>query len=177
MPNQARYALLVFGLALWLGCDSATEERAPVIAADQVVDRATLKTFVEEARRVYLEMLEDNTADQVNIVFRDEGGPWKHDDIHVFILTMDGVILLNGGNPALEGEDLYDFEDLNGVKYVQELIATANQGGGYVQYYFDNPAIEGDEEVGSLKVSYVIHIAAPNLNGGETAIIGSGIYP
>ena len=65
----------------------------------------------------------------------------------------------------IEGQNLINFEDPNGVKYVQELIAAAAAGGGFVEYYFDNPAIDenGDGEltgdpIGSPKISYAIPI-------------------
>jgi diguanylate cyclase (GGDEF)-like protein len=50
------------------------------------------------------------------------------------------------------GTDVYDVEDKNGFKVVQELIKAAKQGGGYVQYVM--PPINGVEQV--PKISYVL---------------------
>ena len=69
--------------------------------------------------------------------------------------------------------DLHDRRDKTGKLYVHELIRVAEAGGGFVEYYFDNPAVVGDEDEGSLKVGYVMLLDV----GGERRFIGSGIYP
>ena len=53
-----------------------------------------------------------------------------------------------------EGRNWIDLEDVNGYKIIRGLIDAAEAGGGFVEYYWDNPAIEGDEEAGLPKVSY-----------------------
>ena len=63
-----------------------------------------------------------------------------------------------------------DSEDSNGVKIVQQNIAAAQAGGGFTEYLFDNPAIEGEDE--STKVSYV----APIEIEGASYYIGAGLY-
>lgn len=60
-----------------------------------------------------------------------------------------GGICVVGPSP---GADVYDIEDKNGFKVVQELIKAARQGGGYVQYVM--PPINGVEQV--PKISYVL---------------------
>ena len=170
--------ILALVVAPLFGCDAAMDdsEYVPSITADQVIDRASLLTFVEEARRIYVAMLEDHTVEQVNAIFREEGGHWKHEDIYLFISDLESNILFHGANPALEGLNFWDMEDLNGVKYSRELVAAAKRGGGFVEYSFDNPVIDGDEVQGSPKLGYARLLSAPKLNGGSTAAIGSGIY-
>ena len=73
----------------------------------------------------------------------------------------------------LEGRNLYDLEDSNGVKIMQQILAAAAEGGGYVEYLWDDPAVAGDEETGSPKVGY----AVPYTALGEEFILGSGFYP
>ena len=171
--------LLAASVGLLGGCDAAedVDDFRPSVTADQVVDRATLRTFVEEARRIYPEMLKTQSPAAVSAAFRQDGGYWKYRDIYIFILDLQGVVIVHGGNRSLEGEDLYDRVDLNGVVYTQELLAAARRGGDYVEYYFDNPDISGDEVEGSLKVGYAVEITAASLNGGRPAMIGSGFYP
>lgn len=171
--------LFAVGIDMLGACDAADdgEYLIPAVTADQVVDRATLKTFVEEARRVYKAMLENRSSDEVNAVFREEGGHWKYQNIYILILDLQGNVILHAGNTSLEGQNLYDREDLNGVLITQELIAAAQRGGGYLEYYFDNPAVSGDEIEGSLKVGYAVEITASVLNNGQTVVMGSGFYP
>lgn len=57
-----------------------------------------------------------------SIKFRNDG--------YLFAGQWDGVGL---SGPAT-GKNMYDVEDKNGVKIVQELIAAAKEGGGYIQY-------------------------------------------
>ena len=147
----------------------ATAQDAEVTAGD-VVDRETLKAFVLAAKAYgdkastlpeYLNILQE---------FRTEG-PWKQGSIYLFLFSTEGLFILHGADPSLEGQNLIDLEDVNGVKMVQELIAVAAEGGGYVEYIWPNPAIEGD--TGSLKVSYAIPYSAL----GQDFVLGAGFFP
>ena len=55
----------------------------------------------------------------------------------------------------------------------EELLAAVAAGGGFVEYLWPNPEVEGDEETGSPKVAY----AAPLTIGDLDLVVGSGIYP
>ena len=155
------------------------EEPAKQITARDVVDKETLKTFVETAKK-YAQNFP--FSEDIEQEFRQEGGKWKHEDIYLAVLNSDGVIVYHAANAALEGQNLIDFEDPNGVKYVQELIAAAAAGGGFVAYYFDNPAIDenGDGEllgdpIGSPKIGYATPIT--DSQTGMALTLLSGFYP
>ena len=158
-------------VALGPAAQPALAQDSEITAAD-VVDRETLRDFVHAAVAYagqaaslpeYMGLLQE---------FRVEGR-WRHESIYVFVLLLDGTLFFHGANPDLDGQNIYESEDANGVKYTQELLAAAAEGGGYVEYLFDNPAIEGDEESGSPKVSYVIPYSA----FGQNVVVGSGFYP
>ena len=163
-------AVLILALAALLpAAHPAIAQDAEVTAGD-VVDRETLKAFVEAAKAYgdkastlpeYLNILQE---------FREEG-PWKQGSIYLFLFTTEGLFILHGDDPDLEGQDLIDLEDANGVKIVQELIAAAAEGGGYVEYLWPDPQIEGD--TGSPKVSYAIPYSAL----GQDFVLGSGFFP
>ena len=157
--------------ALWTAAHPASAQDSEITAAD-VVDRETLRDFVHAAV-AYAEQA-TTVAEYMGLLqeFRVEGR-WRHGSIYVFVLLPDGTLLFHGANPDLDGQNIYESEDSNGVKYTQELLAAAAEGGGYVEYLFDNPAIEGDEESGSPKVSYVVPFSA----FGQDAVVGSGFYP
>ncbi len=155
------------------------EEPTKQITARDVVDKKTLKAFVEAAKE-YAKSYPFSEESETE--FRQEGGRWKHESIYLSVLKSDGVIVFHAANPALEGQNLINDEDPNGVKYVQELIAATATGGGFVEYYFDNPAIDenGDGEllgdpIGSPKISYAIPITDPE-TGMELTLL-SGFYP
>ena len=149
----------------------ASAQDSEITAAD-VVDRETLRDFVHAAV-AYAEQA-TTLAEYLGILqeFRVEGR-WRQGAIYIYVLLPDGTIAFHGANQDLEGVSLWDFEDSNGVMYTQDLIAAAAEGGGYVDYLFDNPAIEGDEETGSPKVGYAVPFSA----FGQDVVVGSGFYP
>ena len=163
--------LMLTLVSLLPAAHSATAQDAEITAGD-VVDRETLKAFVLAAKAYgdkastlpeYLNILQE---------FRTEG-PWKQGSVYLFLFSTEGLFILHGADPSLEGQNLIDLEDVNRVKMVQELIAVAAEGGGYVEYLWDNPAVEGDEETGSPKVSYAIPYSAL----GQSFVLGSGFFP
>jgi methyl-accepting chemotaxis protein len=65
----------------------------------------------------------------------------------------------------LEGKDLKDRKDVNGIYYVQELAKAAGKGGGFVNYTFPKPG-KGDQP----KISYAEPLP------GTSLFIGTGVY-
>ena len=144
----------------------------PVTAAD-VTNRGTLRSFVDRAAAVLAEAASDPERAYafLDATFRPPG-EWRHEDIYVFVLKTDGVNFFQAPDRSLEGQDRSQAEDQNGVKIVQEVLAAAEAGGGFVEYLWDNPAIEGDEEHGSPKLAYAIPVTV----GSVPFVLGSGIY-
>ncbi len=76
-------------------------------------------------------------------------GQLQSEDVgYYFASNYDGYDMLGPG----AGNYVYDVEDKNGMKVVQELIKTAKSGGGYVTYVM--PAFEDVEQ--APKISYVL---------------------
>lgn len=140
-----------------------------LLAAAEVVDRETLKDFVLGAKGLVESAGNEEELETVLEELRTD--EWKEGSIYIFITGYDGTSFFHGAVPAREGTNNIDQEDSNGVMVVQELIAAAKSGGGFVEYLWDNPAIEGADE--SPKVSY----AAPVEILGESYYIGAGLYP
>ena len=146
-----------------------------VVAAD-VVDRATLRSFVQAASSAYAAAIDEagfENHDAIVEAFRVDDGTWRDGDVYLYISEPDGTFVFHGVNPSLEGQNLIRFTDLNGVMYVKELLDAAQGGGGFVEYYFDDPTVTGDEELGSPKVGYAELMVAD----GRELVMGSGIYP
>jgi signal transduction histidine kinase len=74
-------------------------------------------------------------------------------DGYIFAGTFDGLSLLGPG----KGQMMWSVEDPNGVRVVQELVAAARAGGGFVRYV--RPAL-GPGEAPSDKLSYVLPVPA-----------------
>ena len=150
----------------------------PAVQAQDVVDKETLKAFVQGSIRWSFEAFETYgvEAGALTSAWREEGGPFREGAIYLFILTTEGLVFFHGADVTQEGAIRTDLEDLNGKRFVEDLINVAVAGGGYVEYYFDDPSVEGDEELGSPKVSYAETIAYPEFFPGQTFVIGAGFY-
>ncbi len=57
---------------------------------------------------------------------------------YVFVYDNEGNSIAHGVNQSLEGKNLYNFKDPNGVLLIRELIEAAESGGGFVEYDWEN---------------------------------------
>ena len=147
----------------------------PEVTAADVVDRETLKAFVKGAKDSYVHALEQfgiNELLQHQDIFRQEGSPWRQGSIYFFCFSTEGHVIFHGADRARELRDATLWEDVNGVKVAQELIKAAQAGGGFVEYYFDDPAVTGDEDIGSPKVGYAELLTHQD----REYVFGAGFY-
>ena len=172
-----RRIVLVLALVLLPGLTSmpgVVQHADHPVTAQDVTDRHNLQEFVQEAKKEVEEHVSAATGvyDYADTTFRPMGD-WRHGAVYIFIVRTDGEVVFHGANMSLEGQNLWDNEDSNGVKYAQELIRAAEMGGGFVEYLFDNPDVTGDEDDGSPKVGYAERLSYT----GDQLVIGSGFYP
>ena len=90
---------------------------------------------------------------------------FEADESGYYFIYDDTTAVTVAPRPDLEGQDLADTTDPNGVFYVRELAAAAEGGGGFVDYVFEKPG-EGIQP----KVSYAEMIP------GTDFWIGTGVY-
>jgi two-component system cell cycle sensor histidine kinase/response regulator CckA len=107
----------------------------------------------------YLEAVENDI--KAEVIGRIEEIRFGRDG-YIFVGTYDGVSLTK---PA-KGRNMWDVQDENGVKIVQELIAQARSGGGFVNYVM--PKFEGLPS--APKLSYADRFEAWQW------YVGAGIY-
>ncbi len=104
---------------------------------------AELKNYVDMAMSAIRPIYEGAAADdakaqeQAKTILRQLG---YGQDGYIFAIRYDGIMMAHRVKPALEGKDLSDLKDANGVFYFRELISDAKKGGGYVEYLFDKPS-------------------------------------
>lgn len=152
----------------------------PEVSAADVVDRETLRQFVHGS----VEWLEEliglvgfERASEWKTVLREDGGHFRSGPIYLFFFTADGYVIFHGANPWREGRFAEDVVDINGVPFVELIIAAARAGGGFVEYFWDDPTVEGDEDTGSPKVSYGLSLTSDlDVFQGQEFIIGAGFY-
>lgn len=150
----------------------------PELSAADVVDRETLQGFVHGAVDWFHELFAHVglNSSRWKASLREEGGHWKSGPIYLFALTAEGFVIFHGGDPFQEGLTVWNLEDLNGTKFIQDLIGTARGGGGFVEYFYDDPSVVGDEDTGSPKVSYALSLSDLPLLPGTELIVGAGFY-
>ena len=159
----------------------------PDVTAGDVVDRATLKAFVDGASEYIATLFQTQGLEAVSAVrgvFRDEDGPWREGSVYLFIYDRTGYILLHGAFP-----DQFELvpsgvarDAVTDELLLPRVIATVteNAEGGFLEYNFDNPA-DDLGNVGVPKLTYVREYTFTSMHpfAGEvtnTYIIGSGIY-
>jgi two-component system NarL family sensor kinase len=76
------------------------------------------------------------------------------EDGYFYAYTNEGVNLVHAAQPALIGQDMYDFQDSSGNHLIRNLIRIAEDGGGYYQYLWQQPSTGREVD----KVGYVEQI-------------------
>jgi signal transduction histidine kinase len=100
---------------------------------------------------------------------RDKTGPFVFMDTYVFVDTVDGTELVNGGQPSLEGKNLSALKDVKGKAVTKDYIAAAlKDGSAWVEYHWYKPG--GNTPV--KKQAYVRRVQF----GAETYVVGAGVY-
>ena len=155
----------------------------PEISASDVRDRETLKAFVQAAGAWAIEALPTLGFDltKLDALYKLEGGHWKSGSTYIFTMTPDGRVIFHGAREDQEDTINIDLEDRNGFRFVEALIGAAidEEASGYVEYYWDDPGVDGDEALGSAKVGYAEAVTLPDdfaIFPGATVIVGSGFY-
>ena len=165
---------------------SGADTIIPSITAEEVDTREELKTFVKGAIDFFDGALADPEIDLVKTrkLFRAEDGPWRHVSTYIWIMDDQGNVIFNGGNRNIEQTNLLQGQNPTLVDIIERLIAASKEteeDDRFVEYDWDDPAIEGDEAPGggaggsSPKLGYVEPFPNP-FNPSQIFIFGSGLY-
>lgn len=98
--------------------------------------------------------------------FNNPTGQFVKGELYMFAYNMSGDTLALPFQPELLGTNRWNATDPNGIPFVQQIIQTAQSGGGFVRYSYSDPS---DNFNIKHKVSYVMMI-------NQDWVIGSGIY-
>ncbi|WP_345816016.1 cache domain-containing protein [Paraburkholderia sp. PREW-6R] len=150
----------------------AETQHATTQAAYLASKRLELKHYVELATTAIAPLYnagEDNARDDAMLRIRALDMLQKMDfgkDGYFFVFDMHGRALMHPREPGLVGRDLWALRDSQGTPTIQQLLAAAAHGGGYVRYLWHRPSTG---KVAS-KLGYVV----PLERWGW--MIGTGIY-
>ncbi|HSV50372.1 MAG TPA: cache domain-containing protein, partial [Candidatus Acidoferrales bacterium] len=98
--------------------------------------------------------------------FNQQTGQFIQDELYIFAYDLHGNTLALPFQPELIGTNRWNTTDPNGVAFVQQIVQTAQSGGGFVHYSYADPQ---DNFTVKTKVSYV-------MMAGQDWVIGAGIY-
>jgi len=97
--------------------------------------------------------------------FNKRYGRFVRGSSHIFVFDYNGVCKANGGNPRFAGQNLLNTRNIHGNHPVQLLINKTRAGGGWISYFWKDPATKKI----SQKITYVKPL-------GSEFLIGSGYY-
>lgn len=118
-----------------------------------------LKNYLELAFSSIEHLVQDNTLGSLEqrqerakdilrqLRFNDSGDPG-----YLFVYSRKGISIAHGTNSSLEGKNLYDFTDPNGVPLIRELIKAAENGGGFVKYDWESTQGQINPKLGYAKL-------------------------
>ena len=157
LKNLALYAFFVlFVIALSAPCKVFSEQLTPELCKSKA--EAAAKLLNDKGEGAYAELKDPNGS------FRFAEGQG-----YVWVQDEQPIMLMHPIKPALDGTDLSESQDLNGMYLFVAFADTAEDyGSGWVPYTWPKPG----EEKESPKVSYVVKAQ----NGGKTYIVGCGMY-
>ena len=128
------------------------------------MDKAFIQDVVSRASAV---VAQEGEAGFVKL--RDKTGPYFFMDTYVFVITPEGLEVVNPGQPSMEGTNIIDLKDVHGKDVIRQCIQEAmKNGGGWVDYYWYKPG----DNTPTHKMTYVQKIQS----GTDTYIVGSGFY-
>jgi signal transduction histidine kinase len=114
-----------------------------------------------------IKFIKDNGKEKAFAAFQDSTGEFIRGELYLFSYDFNGVCLEHGQKPKLVGKNRLDVEDVNGKKYIQEMVTLAKtKGSGWVDYMFQNPETKKVEP----KTSYFKVVE------GADYFIACGIY-
>ena len=151
----------------------------PPVTAAEVVDKETLVAFVEAAANAYRRTYETDKHGGLMAIrnaFRKKGGPWRAGNVYLWLVGSKGYTIFHATESFREGKPT-DMErvDVNGLPFPKLLIGGAiREGRKFLDYYYDDPEITGDEDTGSPKFGYAVSFHARNSD--QKVVVGSGIY-
>lgn len=119
---------LVAALFLLIVCNSAYAARPTTVDARAMAEKAA--TY-----------LQANGFEKAAEQFHRSQGPFRKGELYIFVLTLNGDIVVNGARRQMEGTGLIDRQDPDGKEFAKQIISGAKtKGSGWVDYKWTNPA-------------------------------------
>ncbi|HEX7713322.1 MAG TPA: methyl-accepting chemotaxis protein [Bacillota bacterium] len=131
--------------------------------------KASVESMVTSAETLYSNQAGIIPREELLEMIRSHFDAVKYGDSgYYFAYLYDGTRIVAPENKSMEGQNLWNLTDKNGLKVVQGFIKAAQNGGDFLTYQWLNPQTQQEEE----KLSYI----APLKLGDIELAIGTGTY-
>ncbi|WP_229388148.1 cache domain-containing protein [Methanosarcina sp. DH2] len=132
------------------------------LANNSTASPEELVAFVEKA----FEYAHVNGQEAALREFNNQTGQFVDGELYIFAYDINGTTLALPFQSETLGTNRWNATDANGTSYIQNLVTTAQSGGGFVRYLYADPA---DNFTVKQKLSYVMMV-------NQSWILGAGIY-
>ena len=116
--------------------------------------RATLKNYIDISLTAVNDLIEQASGIDDQKIKNEVAKNLRNIDFgessdgYIFVFKYDGENVVHAAKPELEGTNLFNAKDPNGVPFIKELIDNAKSGGGYVEFMWHKPSL--NKEVAKL---------------------------
>jgi len=139
---------------------AATATVRPTVTPSHSVDE--MVAFVQEA----VTFADEKGKEVALEVFSDPNGSFTRGDLYIYAYDFNGTTIAHPINPEKIGVNRLNETDVMGNFYIRELRDVAENGSGFVYFYYIDPALNMTVQP---KLGYVESV-------DDTWWLGSGIY-
>ena len=162
--------ILVTLLSAFTSCDKCKDDPADLIAAELAANKRIAAAVVHASAIGLSESLK-NIPDSVAGVqfirtYIDSIRFYDDKSGYFYVYNYECWSIAHATQKNLQGTNLYNYQDSRGNYVVRLLSAAAQNGGGFIEFYWIKPGDTGEK----LKIGYVEPIP------GTKYFIGSGVY-
>ncbi len=130
-------------------------------AAEKRGTRKEAQTMVKKA----VTYLKANGKEKAFAEFGKKKGQFFDRDLFIFVIDMNGKMLVHGANPALNNKDLIALRDTDGTLLIKNMVDLAKaKGNGWSDYRWTNPVTKKVEH----KSSYIQKV--------DDVLVGCGVF-
>ncbi len=146
---------------------TAPSGKSYVVGSGMYNDRMEREFVVDLVKNAVSE-IEKNGKAALKLLY-DPTSPFLVNDAYIFVITPDGVEIVNPAFPNLEGRNISGLKDLNGKFLTREMLQIVEtKGAGWVDYMWPKPG----ESVSTEKSAYV----SKAMLDGKPVTVGCGVY-
>lgn len=158
--------------------DSALLQKAPITAEPAGAKEMTKRDFQYKETQDLVQLVEEaatllhTQGETAFIEFRVPGSRWRSGENYIFVLDLDGNMLVHA-DPGLEGKNQLELKDINGKPIIQGLLEAATAVPQKPEGWYHYQWVVPGGLLPRWKSSFVQLVKTPS---GESYVVGSGMY-